>query len=125
MILFATTGEINQTNLDSMNVGQARVSNRENLEVLGGIIGFPKRLGVNINTGLSQNQVSELRYKFGSNIFPESPMLSFMELFFESFQDLIIIILIVASAVSLVIGIFENPKHGWIEGTTSYSLFYL
>jgi magnesium-transporting ATPase (P-type) len=44
-------------------------------------------------------------------------MVGFFELFFESFQDLIIIILMVASGVSLVIGIMENPKHGWIEGT--------
>ncbi len=58
-----------------------------------------------------------LREKFGPNVFPENPMKSFIELFLECFEDMIICILVAAAIVSLVIGIYEEPEHGWIEGT--------
>lgn len=37
-------------------------------------------------------------------------------MFMESFQDTTIIILIVAAGVSLVVGLYEDPSKGWIEG---------
>jgi Ca2+-transporting ATPase/Ca2+ transporting ATPase len=43
-------------------------------------------------------------------------MNTFLDLFLESFEDMIIIILMVAAAVSLGIGIWEDPRTGWIEG---------
>ena len=55
--------------------------------------------------------------KFGANIFPESPMATFFELFAETFEDVIIIILMIASVVSLAVGMWEDPRTGWIEGT--------
>ena len=73
--------------------------------------------GVNLQKGLSTNQVLEMRMKFGTNVFPESPMRTFWELFLESFEDLILMILIVASIVSLIVGMIEHPETGWIEGT--------
>lgn len=117
MVLFSSSSEIGQWHLDSMNVEQSRASNRENLEALGGVEGLTKKLNVNTHQGLSRHQVNEMRNKFGTNIFPESPMKGFFELFFESFEDLIIIILMVAAFVSLMIGVFEDPRTGWIEGT--------
>ena len=38
-------------------------------------------------------------------------------LFFESFEDTTLIVLIVAAVVSLIVGIYENPATGWIEGS--------
>lgn len=117
MVLFSNSEyEITQWHLDSLNVEQSRSSNRENLDALGGIETFLQRLGVNPLTGRSHTQLSELREKFGTNQFPESPMSSFFELFFESFQDAILIILMCASAVSLGVGLWEDPATGWIEG---------
>jgi magnesium-transporting ATPase (P-type) len=111
--------EITQSHLDSLNIEQARAANKENLDGLGGIDLLLKKLGVNLLHGRSHSELESLRTKFGSNQFPESPMSSFLELFFESFQDAILIILMCASAVSLGIGLWEDPRTGWIEGSLS------
>lgn len=125
MIIYSNSdGEITQWHLDNMNVEQARAANKENLDGLGGIDSFLRKLGVNPLVGRSQTQLKELREKFGTNQFPESPMSSFLELFFESFQDAILIILMCASAVSLGIGLWEDPRTGWIEGL-SLTYFFL
>ena len=46
-------------------------------------------------------------------------MTSFFSLFVDALNDFTIIILIIASLVSLCLGIFveNNPRSGWIEGT--------
>jgi magnesium-transporting ATPase (P-type) len=132
MIVYSNSNsDITQLDLDSINVEQARSSNRENLEGLGGADTLARKLRVDINRGLTHAQVLEMRTKFGTNEFPESPMSTFLELFFESFQDTIIIILMVAAIISLAIGIWEHPTTGWIEGksvrlsvTLSHSLHY-
>ena len=84
---------------------------------LGGLDVLASKLGVTIPKGLSVSQVLEMREKFGTNVFPESPMRSFLELFLDSFQDLILLILIAAAVVSLVVGMIEHHATGWIEGT--------
>lgn len=118
MILFATDeSSITQWTLDNMNVEQARQSNKENLIALGGLQVLSSKLGVDLNKGLSPAQVTEMRRRYGVNVFPESPMRSFLELFLESFEDLILMILIVAAIVSLIVGMVEHPATGWIEGT--------
>jgi magnesium-transporting ATPase (P-type) len=118
MILYSSSEtEISRNTLESLNVEQSRQSNKENLEALGGIDAFVRKLGVDVSQGLSPQQVVEMRRKFGDNVFPESPMNTFFELFLESFEDVIIIILMCASAVSLGIGVWEDPRTGWIEGT--------
>jgi magnesium-transporting ATPase (P-type) len=117
MVLYSNSEtEISRSTLESLNVEQARASNRENLEALGGVDAFVSKLGVDTKIGLTPAQITEMRRKFGDNIFPESPMNTFLELFLESFEDVIIIILMFAAAVSLGIGIWEDPRTGWIEG---------
>ena len=117
MVLYSSSEtDISRSTLESLNVEQSRSSNRDNLEALGGIDAFVKKLGVDARQGLSAPQITEMRRKFGDNVFPESPMNTFLELFLESFEDVIIIILMCASAVSLGIGIWEDPRTGWIEG---------
>ncbi len=37
-------------------------------------------------------------------------------MFLESFEDTTVIILLVSTVVSLAVGLYENPKTGWIEG---------
>lgn len=39
-----------------------------------------------------------------------------MELFLGSFNDTTLIVLIVSAIVSLAVGVYDNPQHGWIEG---------
>lgn len=117
MIVYSNSDcEITQYDLDSLNIEQARSSNRENLEAMGGVDTLARKLRVDVYRGLSHSQVLEMRTKFGTNEFPESPMSTFLELFLESFEDTIIIILMVAAIVSLAIGMWEHPTTGWIEG---------
>ena len=59
-----------------------------------------------------------MRKLFGSNIFPESPMESFLSIFLGSFNDFTLLILIFFSFISIGIGIWqEGTEHGWVEGS--------
>lgn len=54
---------------------------------------------------------------YGENHFPDPESDTWFGMFFESFEDPTLIVLIVAAGVSLAIGIMDDPKHGWIEGS--------
>jgi magnesium-transporting ATPase (P-type) len=60
------------------------------------------------------------REAFGDNTMPEAPMKYFIVLFIESFNDPVLLVLIAASIVSLILGLFgphaEDEPYGWIEG---------
>ena len=61
--------------------------------------------------GLSQKQITELREKFGFNKLNEKKKKSTFQRFAEQFKDVMILILLVAAAVSFVIACIEgNPK---------------
>ena len=47
---------------------------------------------------------------------PLPPPITWIELFLESFQDATLIVLIISAVFSLFIGIWEDPRKGWIEG---------
>lgn len=118
MVISGSNDEgISQYQLDSMNVDQSREQNKVNFVALGGLEAIAAKLNVNLHDGLNFGQVLEMRQRYGTNVFPESPMKSFFQLFCESFEDVIIMILIAASVVSLVVGMIEHPETGWIEGT--------
>lgn len=103
--------------LDSINVEQAREENRKNLDAMGGIDKLLVLMGSDQANGLSQDGVKSMREKFGSNVFPEAPMKSFLSIWFEALGDRTLIILVIAAKVSLVIGIVEEgTEKGWIEG---------
>lgn len=55
-------------------------------------------------------QVELLRETYGQNEFPEIPMKGFWVLFFESFEDTILRVLIAASVVSLGVGLWEDTQ---------------
>lgn len=110
--------EINQDVLDSINVPQAREENRKKLDELGGTSFLLSNLGSSVERGMSVDQVNRNRKYFGTNAFPESPMTPFYVLVYEALCDTTLLILIAAALVSLVIGIEEDPNHGWIEGSS-------
>lgn len=111
-----TNMDLTQDILDSLNVAQASEDNKKNLDDLGGTDGLASRMGLNLKTGLTDSQVEASRERYGANIFPEKPMKSFLTLFVESFNDTTLIILIIAAFVSLIVGSYEDPDKGWIEG---------
>jgi P-type Ca2+ transporter type 2C len=108
--------EITQQTLENINVPQGRNENRAYLDKLGGIEELVAKLGGSCTNGLTEEKVLQMRAKFGTNSFPESPMAGFFELFFGAFMDTTLIILIIAAVVSLAIGIYEHGGSGWIEG---------
>lgn len=110
-------GRINQQVLDGLNAPQARDGNKENLRSLGGVEGLAKELGVNLETGLNDNDVEMHRRIFGTNEFPAAVMTTFLEFLFEALSDTTLIILMAAAVVSLIIGLTVHAEdNGWIEG---------
>jgi Cation transporter/ATPase, N-terminus len=96
---------------------QEAKENKERLDKeFGGTLQLAASLGVDLIRGLSGDQVVKQREKFGNNCFPEPPMKGFWKLFFEAFHDTILLVLIAAAIVSLIVGMIEEPGHGWIEG---------
>lgn len=55
--------------------------------------------------------------RFGINRLPDAPIRTFLSLVIAGLSDKTLIMLSVAAFVSLLLGINENPKTGWIEGT--------
>ncbi len=66
-------------------------------------------------SGLTSQQVSESREKYGVNILTPPPKASLWKQFFESFTDPLIKILLVALCLSIGIAIYEStlPGHGF------------
>ena len=53
-------------------------------------------------------------------------MKSFIELFFKTFKDFTLVVLIIAAVVSLLLGIFaEDEANGWIEGTAILATVFI
>ena len=70
-----------------------------------------KELETTVENGLSSAQVNERREKYGENKLKEKNKKSAVRRFFEQFKDVMIIILLVAAAISFVIACVEgNPK---------------
>lgn len=111
-----------------MNVEQSRKDNKEYLDSLGGIEGLASKLHVNLETGLNDDQVLEMRKRFGTNDFPSSPMTGYCELLFEALSDTTLIILLIAAAISIIVDSVQegiNEKHGWIEGGAIFIAVFL
>ncbi|KAI0200322.1 putative calcium P-type ATPase [Astrocystis sublimbata] len=63
-------------------------------------------------TGLTDNQIVELRVKHGRNAIPEEPPTPLWELILEQFKDQLVIILLGSAVVSFVLALFED-EGGW------------
>ncbi|OTA92144.1 hypothetical protein M434DRAFT_396701 [Hypoxylon sp. CO27-5] len=68
---------------------------------------------VDAKTGLTDEQVVELRSKYGKNSIPEEPPTPLWELILEQFKDQLVIILLGSAAVSFVLALFEDGEGGW------------
>jgi Ca2+-transporting ATPase len=95
--------------------------NHEALTKMGGIGGVISKLKTNPERGLTADEAktgfTERISRFGENKLPEPPMKSLMSLVIDGLQDKTLIMLIISAVVSLVLGVLEDPKSGWIEGT--------
>ncbi|KAI8137844.1 PMCA-type calcium-translocating P-type ATPase [Fennellomyces sp. T-0311] len=105
------------------------------LKRLGGIESVAKKLRVDVSVGLSPDEgvqqstdrpFQERQAVFGQNVLPEAESKTFLELLWAAYNDKTLIMLTIASVVSLAVGIWEDysPRHppdeprvGWVEGT--------
>ena len=99
-----------------INQPQALSSNLEHLKAAGGITSLLELLGTHPDHGISEKTVDERRIVLGANALPSAPRKSFWQLFVDTFDDATLQILIVAAIVSLVIGIYDDPATGYVEG---------
>ncbi|XP_073154857.1 calcium-transporting ATPase 10, plasma membrane-type-like isoform X2 [Henckelia pumila] len=89
------------------------------LERIGGVRGVVEKLESNPEKGLSNNETDLVsRNKaFGSNTYPRKKGRSFWRFVWEACRDTTLIILMVAAAASLALGIkTEGIKEGWYDG---------
>ena len=88
------------------------------LEALGGLGGLCESLKTDDRAGLSDAEAaSGARIAwFGANRMPAPEEETWWELFVAAFDDATVIVLCVAAAVSLAVGLYDDPAKGWIEG---------
>ncbi|KAF5206860.1 Calcium-transporting ATPase 10, plasma membrane-type [Thalictrum thalictroides] len=89
------------------------------LERHGGVIGLAGMLKTNPEKGINGDDADIMNRKnaFGSNTYPKKKGRSFWNFLWEAWQDLTLIILMVAAAASLALGIkTEGIKEGWYDG---------
>ncbi len=68
-----------------------------------------------LSSGLTSVQVGELRTKFGENKLREKKKKTALQRFIDQFKDVMILILIAASAVSFAIAVSEGDPEGFFE----------
>ncbi|KAL8098751.1 calcium-transporting ATPase 9, plasma membrane-type-like isoform X1 [Apium graveolens] len=96
-----------------------RDSDSPALQKYGGVDGLSKMLNTHLDKGIiaDDDELSKRRSTFGSNTYPVKKGKSFWRFLWESWQDLTLIILVIAAIASLVLGIkTEGIKEGWYDG---------
>ncbi|KAK2969950.1 hypothetical protein RJ640_008290 [Escallonia rubra] len=81
--------------------------------------GVSEMLKTNVDRGIvgDDNELSSRRNTFGSNTYPIKEGQSFLRFLWEAWQDLTLIILIIAAIASLALGIkSEGLQEGWYDG---------
>ncbi|PON75415.1 P-type ATPase [Trema orientale] len=89
------------------------------LQHYGGVKGIADLLKTNLEKGIHGDDEDLLKRKnaFGSNTYPRKKGRSFWMFLWEAWQDLTLIILMVAAVASLALGIkTEGIKEGWYDG---------
>lgn len=88
------------------------------LKEMGGIDGLAGHLKSDKKTGIVMDkQLNKKRKSFyGSNKPQVKKQRTFLEMVWEALEDTTLRILIIAALVSLIVGIWEDPEEGWLEG---------
>ena len=106
---------IGQEELASMT----RDNNSNALQQYDGVKGLAELLKTNLEKGILGDDADLLRRRnaFGSNTYPRKKGRSFWMFLWEAWQDLTLIILMIAAIASLALGIkTEGIKEGWYDG---------
>ncbi|XP_008223854.1 PREDICTED: calcium-transporting ATPase 10, plasma membrane-type [Prunus mume] len=100
-------------------VSVTRDHNFPALQQYGGVKGLGDLLKTNLDKGIHGDDADLLKRKnaFGTNTYPKKKARSFWTFLWEAWQDLTLIILMVAAVASLVLGIkTEGIDDGWYDG---------
>ncbi|KAH8501917.1 hypothetical protein H0E87_016618 [Populus deltoides] len=98
-----------------------RDHNIYSLHQCGGVKGLSNMLKTNLATGIvgDENDLIKRMNTFGTNRYPQKKGRGFLRFLWEAWQDLTLIILIVAAIASLGLGIkTEGLSHGWYDGAS-------
>ncbi len=74
-----------------------------------------KELSSNMSNGLTESQVEANRTKFGINQLSMKKEKSWIRVFFEQYKDVLMILLLVSSLISVIVQIFPTDTYGWGE----------
>lgn len=97
----------------------SRDQNTSALQQYGEVKGIAEMLKTNMDTGIGgdADELLSRRNAFGSNTYPVKKGRSFLRFLWEAWQDLTLIILIIAAIASLALGIkTEGIQEGWYDG---------
>lgn len=100
-------------------VSLTREHNTSALQEYGGVKGVSSLIKTNLEKGIDADEADLVKRRnvFGSNTYPQKKGRSFLRFLWEAWQDLTLIILIVAAVVSLALGIkTEGLREGWYDG---------
>jgi len=116
-------GELSPEDLEKLfvmdNIRTGRSSTL--LSYYGGLRGLESKLGTNLYYGVSSRQIPYLLTEFGSNYPYVRQRKGFLHFAAECLKDTVLQILIVAAMISLVVGLIQEPKTGWLEGVAILS----
>ncbi|KAG5538097.1 hypothetical protein RHGRI_025250 [Rhododendron griersonianum] len=96
-----------------------RDQNNSALQEYGGAKGVADLLKTNLDTGITgdDSELANRRNAFGSNTYPVKKGRTFLRFLWEAWQDLTLIILMIAAIASLALGIkTEGLEEGWYDG---------
>lgn len=99
-----------------INQPQSLSSNLQHLNDAGGVTSLLELVSTHPDHGVIESSIERRRDIFGSNVLPSTPRKTFWQLFVDTFDDATLQILLVAAIVSLVIGIYDDPEVGYVEG---------
>uniref|UniRef100_K3WEF3 Calcium-transporting ATPase n=1 Tax=Globisporangium ultimum (strain ATCC 200006 / CBS 805.95 / DAOM BR144) TaxID=431595 RepID=K3WEF3_GLOUD len=94
---------------------------QEQVASLGGLEGVAAALNVSIRQGLDNDNAADLKNRedtFGRNYVAPPKAKTFIELMWDAFQDITIIILTIAGVISIILSstVGDHKDTGWIEG---------
>ncbi|KAE9293090.1 Plasma membrane calcium-transporting ATPase 4 [Phytophthora rubi] len=94
---------------------------QEVLTNIGGLQGVAAALNVDPRQGLDSNNTADLALReesFGRNYVEPPKSKSFLELMWDAYQDITIIVLTISGFISIVLSVTvgDHPETGWVEG---------
>ncbi|GJN04026.1 hypothetical protein PR202_ga21535 [Eleusine coracana subsp. coracana] len=98
------------------------------LQEVGGVRGLSDLLKSSLDRGISPNEeeLSQRRNSYGSNTYPRKKRKNILRFVFEACQDLTLVILMVAAAISLTLGMStEGVEEGWYDGGSIFLAVFL